>query len=315
MDRLNVLRAHQYPTVTGSMDAIIDYVEGLIERGYAYAADGDVYFEVDKFEAYGQLSRRTDERASCVGVRDGAGARQAGPARLRPLEARQAGRAVLAQSLGRRPARLAHRVLGDGPRDARRPDRHSRRRARPDLPAPRERAGPERGVHRTSTRSCATGRTPGWSPPAARRWRTRWRTSPPSRSVLDVYEPMVVRLFLLQTHYRSSILYPARRSDERRAGADAAARRPRRVRRGDRRRGTARRWAEERPRGVRAGDGRRLQHARRARGALRPGSRDQPPPRRPASRPARSRPGSGRFRRWRGSWACNWTRRQQRGRW
>ena len=40
------------------MDAIIDYVQGLIERGFAYPADGDVYFEVDKFEPYGQLSRR-----------------------------------------------------------------------------------------------------------------------------------------------------------------------------------------------------------------------------------------------------------------
>ena len=68
MDRLNVLRAHHYPTVTGSMDAIIDYVQGLIERGFAYPAEGDVYFEVDKFEAYGQLSGRTEE-GQLTGVR------------------------------------------------------------------------------------------------------------------------------------------------------------------------------------------------------------------------------------------------------
>ena len=69
MDRLNVLRAHQYPTVTGSMAAIIDYVSGLIERGYGYEVDGDVYFEVDKFEAYGQLSGRTEDEGQMVGVR------------------------------------------------------------------------------------------------------------------------------------------------------------------------------------------------------------------------------------------------------
>ncbi|MFN8521786.1 MAG: cysteine--tRNA ligase [Chloroflexota bacterium] len=68
MDSLNVLRAHVYPTVSGSMGAIIDYVQGLIQRGYGYAVDGDVYFEVGKFEDYGQLSGRTDE-GQLVGVR------------------------------------------------------------------------------------------------------------------------------------------------------------------------------------------------------------------------------------------------------
>ncbi len=61
MDRLNVARADSYPSVTESMPGIIAYVEGLIDRGYGYVAGGDVYFEVAKFEPYGQLSGRTDE--------------------------------------------------------------------------------------------------------------------------------------------------------------------------------------------------------------------------------------------------------------
>jgi cysteinyl-tRNA synthetase len=61
LDKLNVRRADVYPTVTGSMNAIVEYVRGLVERGYGYVADGDVYFEVGKFEPYGQLSGRTDE--------------------------------------------------------------------------------------------------------------------------------------------------------------------------------------------------------------------------------------------------------------
>src|SRR3954471_6606155 len=69
MDQLNVLRADQYPTVTGSMDAIIDYVNGLIERGYAYPSDGDGYFAVAQFQNYGQGSVRAEGEGELVGVR------------------------------------------------------------------------------------------------------------------------------------------------------------------------------------------------------------------------------------------------------
>src|SRR4029079_10637444 len=44
MERLGVQRAHEYPSVTAYMPQIIEYVAGLIERGYAYEAEGDVYF-------------------------------------------------------------------------------------------------------------------------------------------------------------------------------------------------------------------------------------------------------------------------------
>src|SRR6266545_362741 len=68
MDALNVARAHVYPSVTQSMSAIVEYVQGLIGRGYGYVVDGDVYFEVGKFEAYGQLSGRSEE-GGLVGAR------------------------------------------------------------------------------------------------------------------------------------------------------------------------------------------------------------------------------------------------------
>ena len=68
--------------------------------------------------------------------------REARPLRLCPLEGRQARRAQLAQPLGRRSPRLAHRVLRDDPPLPGHPDRHPRRRRRPHLPAPRERDRP-----------------------------------------------------------------------------------------------------------------------------------------------------------------------------
>lgn len=56
---LNVLPPSQEPRATGHMQAIIDMVEVLIAKGFAYAADnGDVYYRVDKFENYGALTNR-----------------------------------------------------------------------------------------------------------------------------------------------------------------------------------------------------------------------------------------------------------------
>jgi len=56
---LNVLPPSQEPRATGHMQAIIDMVEVLIAKGFAYAADnGDVYYRVDKFESYGALTNR-----------------------------------------------------------------------------------------------------------------------------------------------------------------------------------------------------------------------------------------------------------------
>jgi cysteinyl-tRNA synthetase len=68
MSALAVLPAHVYPTVTGSMSAIIDYVEALLEGGFAYVAGGDVYFLVEQFPDYGKLSGRTSE-GQLVGAR------------------------------------------------------------------------------------------------------------------------------------------------------------------------------------------------------------------------------------------------------
>ena len=64
------------------------------------------------------------------------------PRRFRALETVVAGRARLGQPVGQGPSGLAHRVLGDVRALSRRGLRHPWRRARPDLPAPRERDRP-----------------------------------------------------------------------------------------------------------------------------------------------------------------------------
>ncbi len=56
--KLNVLPAHDYPRVTQMVPQIIDVVQGLIDRGHAYVAGGDVYYRVRSKPDYGKLSKR-----------------------------------------------------------------------------------------------------------------------------------------------------------------------------------------------------------------------------------------------------------------
>jgi len=59
MDALNVERADFYPRATEEMEKIIEVIHGLIEKGYAYAAGGSVYFRVSSVPDYGKLSHRS----------------------------------------------------------------------------------------------------------------------------------------------------------------------------------------------------------------------------------------------------------------
>jgi len=56
---LNILPATVNPRVSNTIDTIINFIQGLIDKGYAYSApNGDVYFRVSKDEDYGRLSGR-----------------------------------------------------------------------------------------------------------------------------------------------------------------------------------------------------------------------------------------------------------------
>jgi len=61
-DPLGILRPDHEPRATDHIEAILQMIEELIERGFAYQADnGDVYFEVAKFANYGELSGKKME--------------------------------------------------------------------------------------------------------------------------------------------------------------------------------------------------------------------------------------------------------------
>ena len=55
---LNALELTGAPQVTETMDEILRAIEEMVETGYAYVVDGDVYFSVDKVNEYGKLSHQ-----------------------------------------------------------------------------------------------------------------------------------------------------------------------------------------------------------------------------------------------------------------
>ena len=57
LDKLNILKAHEYPRATKFVKEIIEMIETLEKKGYAYKVDdGSVFFRVSKFSEYGRLA-------------------------------------------------------------------------------------------------------------------------------------------------------------------------------------------------------------------------------------------------------------------
>lgn len=56
---LGCRKADVHPRVTESMDIILEFISTLIEKGYAYESEGDVYYHTRKFKEYGKLSHQS----------------------------------------------------------------------------------------------------------------------------------------------------------------------------------------------------------------------------------------------------------------
>jgi len=61
MDALNIERADIYPRATEEIPKIVEVIQTLIDKGYAYPAGGSVYFRVEKAADYGKLAHRSLE--------------------------------------------------------------------------------------------------------------------------------------------------------------------------------------------------------------------------------------------------------------
>jgi len=67
LEALGVDTIDHFPKATQYVPDIIEFTADLVRKGFAYASEGDVYFEVSKFSDYGKLSRRTLESMQLEG--------------------------------------------------------------------------------------------------------------------------------------------------------------------------------------------------------------------------------------------------------
>lgn len=78
VEALGVKRANFHPRVTETIDEIIAFIAGLIEKDYAYVVDGDVYFKPRAFDEYGKLSDQSVDELR-VGARIRVGEKKKDP--------------------------------------------------------------------------------------------------------------------------------------------------------------------------------------------------------------------------------------------
>lgn len=75
---LGIEHATYHPKATENIDAIIELIKTLVDKGFAYNIDGDVYFDVKKFKQYGKLSHQPLENLE-AGARIAVGEKKKDP--------------------------------------------------------------------------------------------------------------------------------------------------------------------------------------------------------------------------------------------
>jgi len=78
MDRLGIEPPDHEPSAQKYIPKMVEFIELLIKRGYAYEADGDVYFDIKKAKDYGKLSKQNLEKME-IGARVAPGERKKDP--------------------------------------------------------------------------------------------------------------------------------------------------------------------------------------------------------------------------------------------
>ena len=284
---LNVREADIHPKVTENMDIIIDIIQTLLDKGYAYEAEGDVYFDTSKFPDYGKLSHMPLEDLQ-AGARIEVGEKKRAPMDFAVWKAAKPGEPYWDSPFGKgRPgwhiecSAMSRHYIGDTI------DIHG---GGSDLIFPHH-------ENEIAQSECATGS------PLANIWMHNGMLNVDNkmmskstgnffmvRDLSDKYGYEPIRFMLLSVHYRSQLnytveviesckaalrrLYTCRETIERvlPAAKEGAA-------------GSC--GGKKSPRGVYTRYGRRLQHRRRYRRGFRAGTRDKYRSRRPRNHQGR----------------------------
>lgn len=201
-DALNIERATVNPRATEFIDEIVQFVKDLIEKGYAYEVDGDVYFETKKFGEYGKLSGQNLEDLQ-AGARINVDERKKDPMDFAIWKKQKPGEPAWESPWGMgRPgwhiecSCMAHKLLGETI------DIHA---GGFDLIFPHH-------ENEIAQSECRTGK------PFAKYWMhsaflnvNNEKMSKSlnnfftARDILEKYSPDVVRLFMLSGHYRTQL--------------------------------------------------------------------------------------------------------------
>ncbi|MEH6578619.1 MAG: cysteine--tRNA ligase [Amphritea sp.] len=204
-DLLSVLRPDQEPRATAHMDEILEMIQVLVDKGFAYAAsNGDVYYRVEKFAGYGRLTNKNlDELRS--GARVEVESAKESPMDFVLWKAAKPGEVSWDSSWGAgRPgwhiecSAMSKCCLGDTF------DIHG---GGPDLPFPHHENEIAQSEAANDTKFVHTWMHAGAVRVNAEKMSKSLGNFFTIRDVLEKYNPEVVRYFLSSVHYRSYIDY------------------------------------------------------------------------------------------------------------
>lgn len=216
-DALNIKRATVNPRATLYISKIIEFIQDLIDKGYAYSVDGDVYFDAKKFNNYGKLSGQNIEQLQS-GARIDIDERKKNPMDFAVWKSEKEGEPSWESPWGMgRPgwhiecSCMAYNILGETI------DIHA---GGSDLKFP----------HHENEIAQSEGRTGKvfakyWMHSAFVNINNQKMSKSlnnffTTREILDKYEPDVIRLFMLSGHYRTPINFSIELLDSTKSALD-----------------------------------------------------------------------------------------------
>ncbi|TWT75064.1 cysteine--tRNA ligase [Allorhodopirellula solitaria] len=225
LKELGVNQINHLPRATDHMDQIIAFIGSLEEKGFAYAVEGDVFFDVTKDAGYGQLSNRSVDAQQGEG--GGAAAKKRNPGDFALWKSARSGEPSWESPWGDgRPgwhiecSAMSHEILGEtfdihgGGLDLMFPH-HENERAQSTCchDAPMVKYWMHNGLMRAGEKGKIGGKsdreepTPETVEDAASGKISRSKGAGGLAELIRTQTGERIRFFLLRTHYRSTIIY------------------------------------------------------------------------------------------------------------
>jgi len=216
-DALNIERATINPRATEFVDEIVAFVKDLIDKGFAYEVDGDVYFSTKKFNRYGKLSGQDLEELQ-AGARISVDERKKDPMDFAVWKKQKEGEPAWESPWGMgRPgwhiecSCMAHKLLGNTI------DIHA---GGEDLVFPHHENEIAQSEARTGEPFANYWMHSAFINVNNQKMSKSLNNFFTAREVLEKYDPDVIRLFMLSGHYRTQLNFNVELLDSSKAALD-----------------------------------------------------------------------------------------------